>query len=95
MAPTGEKVKVTVHEKEYLVELYVEKGKSYAKTHINNFGEVVVPDFGGGNEKALKNIQARIGNIVGTMQKDEERENRRLQWKLEQETKKEESKPAV
>ncbi len=95
MAPSVEKVKVTVHEKEYMVELYLEKGKTFAKTHINNFGEVVVPDFGGGNEKALKNMQARIGNIVGTMMKDEERENRRLQWKLEQEAKKEEPKPAV
>jgi hypothetical protein len=93
MAPTAEKVKVTVHEKEFEVEIQEKQGKSFAKTHINNFGEVTVPDFGGGRAKALENIQARIGNILRALQADENREARRKA--LEEELlKKPEEKPA-
>jgi hypothetical protein len=84
MAPTTEKVKVNIHEKDFEVELFEKQGKVFAKVHVNNFGEVMVPDFGGGREKALQNIQARIGNIVTAMQLDEARENRRKQWEEEQ-----------
>jgi hypothetical protein len=84
MAPTTEKVKVNIHEKDFEVELFEKQGKVFAKTHVNNFGEVMVPDFGGGRDKALLNIQARIGNIVTAMQSDEARENRRKQWEEEQ-----------
>jgi hypothetical protein len=77
MAQTGEKVKVVVHEKDFEVEIHEKQGKFFAKTHINHFGEITVPDFGGGRDKALQSIQARIGNIVKTMQMDEGRENRR------------------
>lgn len=90
MDPVTEKVKVTIHEKDFEVELFEKHGKVFAKTHVNNFGEIMVPDFGGGREKALKNIQARIGNIVTAMQSDEARENRRKQWEEEQ-AKKEQS----
>ncbi len=44
----------------------------------------MVPDFGGGREKALQNIQARIGNIMTAMQADEAREARRKEWEEEQ-----------
>ncbi len=84
MAPATEKVKVTIHEKDFEVELFEKQGKVFAKTHVNNFGEVMVPDFGGGKDKALQNIQARIGNIMTAMQSDEARENRRKQWEEEQ-----------
>jgi hypothetical protein len=84
MAPATEKVKVNIHEKDFEIELFEKQGKVFAKAHVNNFGEVMVPDFGGGKEKALKNIQARIGNIVVAMQLDEARENRRKQWEEEQ-----------
>jgi hypothetical protein len=84
MAPATEKVKVTIHEKDFEVELFEKQGKVFAKTHVNNFGEVMVPDFGGGKDKALQNIQARIGNIVTAMHLDEARENRRKQWEEEQ-----------
>ena len=84
MAPASEKVKVTIHEKDFEVELYEKQGKIYAKTHVNNFGEIQVPDFGGGRDKALRNIQARIGNIMTAMQSDEAREARRKQWEEEQ-----------
>jgi hypothetical protein len=77
--PTSEKVKVSVHEKDFEVELFEKQGKFFAKTHVNNFGEVSVADLGGGKEKALKNIQARIGNIVRALQSDEDREARRKQ----------------
>ncbi len=84
MAPATEKVKVNIHEKDYEIELIEKQGKIFAKTHVNNFGEVMVPDFGGGKEKAIQNIQARIGNIVTAMQLDEARENRKKQWEEEQ-----------
>jgi protein subunit release factor A len=84
MAQTSEKVKVNIHEKDFEVELFENQGKTFAKTHVNNFGEIMVPDFGGGREKALKNIEARIGNIMTAMQLDNERENRRKQWEEEQ-----------
>jgi hypothetical protein len=84
MAHSTEKVKVNIHEKDFEVELFEKQGKVFAKTHVNNFGEVQVPDFGGGKEKALKNIQARIGNIMIAMQSDEAREARRKQWEEEQ-----------
>ena len=76
MAQTSEKVKVTVHEKDFEVELFEKQGKVFAKTHINHFGEVTVPDFGGKKDRALHNIQARIGNILRAIQSDESRENR-------------------
>jgi len=84
MSQTTEKVKVNIHEKDFEVELFEKQGKIFAKTHVNNFGEVQVPDFGGGKDKALKNIQARIGNIMTAMQSDEARETRRKQWEEEQ-----------
>lgn len=84
MAQTLEKVKVNIHEKDFEVELFEKQGKIFAKTHVNNFGEIMVPDFGGGRDKALQNIQARIGNIMTAMQLDEDRENRRKQWEEEQ-----------
>ncbi len=84
MASSSEKIKVNIHEKDFEVEVYEKQGKVFAKTHINNFGEIVVPDFGGGKERALKNIQARIGNVVTALQLDTDRENRRKQWEEEQ-----------
>ena len=90
MAPSTEKVKVTIHEKDFEVEIFEKQGKIFAKSHVNNFGEVMVPDFGGGRDRALQNIQARIGNIVTAMQSDEARETRRKQWEEEQ-TKKQQS----
>ncbi len=84
MAPSSEKVKVSIHEKDFEVEIFEKQGKTFAKSHVNNFGEVQVPDFGGGRDRALLNIQARIGNIVMAMQSDEAREARRKQWEEEQ-----------
>ena len=84
MAPSTEKIKVNIHEKDFEVEIFEKQGKIFAKAHVNNFGEVMVPDFGGGREKALQNIQARIGNIIAAMQSDEAREVRRKQWEEEQ-----------
>lgn len=84
MAQATEKIKVNIHEKDFEIELFEKQGKIFAKTHVNNFGEVMVPDFGGGKDKALQNIQARIGNIVTAMQLDEARETRRKQWEEEQ-----------
>lgn len=90
MAHAIEKVKVNIHEKDFEVEISEKQGKFYAKCHVNNFGEVTVADFGGGRDKALKSIQARIGNIVAAMQSDEERQARRKAWEEEQ-AKKEQS----
>ena len=84
MAPSSEKVKVNIHEKDFEVEIFEKQGKTFAKSHVNNFGEVQVPDFGGGRDRALLNIQARIGNIVMAMLSDEARETRRKQWEEEQ-----------
>jgi hypothetical protein len=84
MASSTEKVKVNIHEKDFEVEIIEKQGKVFAKTHLNNFGEIQVPDFGGGKDKALANIQARIGNIITAMQLDEARETRRKQWEEEQ-----------
>jgi hypothetical protein len=84
MAHSSEKVKINIHEKDFEVEIYEKQGKVFAKTHINNFGEIVVPDFGGGKDRAIKNMQARIGNIVTALQMDEAREARRKQWEEEQ-----------
>ena len=75
--PTNEKIKVIIHEKDFEIELYEKQGKFYAKTHLNNFGEVIVADLGGGKDKALKSIQARIGNILGALESDQARESRR------------------
>lgn len=82
--PSTEKVKVVIHEKDFEVELYEKQGKYFAKAHVNDFGEVVVPDFGGGKDRALKNIQARIGNIVTALQSDADRIARRKQREEEQ-----------
>ncbi|HEY5040216.1 MAG TPA: hypothetical protein VIJ93_14205 [bacterium] len=84
MPHSSEKVKINIHEKDFEVEIFEKQGKIFAKTHINNFGEIVVPDFGGGKDRALKNIQARIGNIVTALQMDEARIVRRKQWDEEQ-----------
>jgi hypothetical protein len=84
MSPAAETVKVSIHEKEFEVEFFEKHGKVFAKSHINNFGEVTVPDFGGGREKALQNIQARIGNILKALQMDEARLARLKQWEEEQ-----------
>jgi hypothetical protein len=84
MPQANEKVKVHIHEKDFEVELYEKQDKIFAKTHVNNFGEIVVPDFGGGKERALQNIQARIGNVLIALQADEAREARRKQWEEEQ-----------
>ena len=82
--PSTEKVKVNIHEKDFEIEIFEKQGRVFAKTHVNDFGEIVVPDFGGGKERALKNIQARIGNIVTAMQSDMDRETRRKQREEEQ-----------
>ncbi len=82
--PSTEKVKVNIHEKDFEIEIFEKQGRVFAKTHVNDFGEIVVPDFGGGRERALKNIQARIGNIVAAMQSDVDRETRRKQREEEQ-----------
>jgi hypothetical protein len=79
MATNAEKIKVTIHEKDFEVEVFEKQGKVFAKTHINNFGEVSVPDFGGGKERAIQNIQARIGNILLSLESDSAREARRKQ----------------
>jgi hypothetical protein len=91
MAPSTEKIKVNIHEKDFEVEIFEKQGKVFAKSHVNNFGEVMVPDFGGGRDRALQNIQARIGNIVAAMQSDEAREARRKQWEEEQAKKQQQS----
>jgi len=79
MANSTEKIKVTIHEKDFEVEIFEKQGKVFAKTHINNFGEVSVPDFGGGKDRAVQNIQARIGNILLALESDAAREARRKQ----------------
>jgi hypothetical protein len=91
MAQDNETVKVTIHEKDFEVEFIAKSGKVFAKTHINNFGEIMVPDFGGGKDRALLNIKARIGNIMTSMLSDEARVARRKQWEEEQEAKKQQS----
>lgn len=72
-----ETVRLSVHEKEFEVTLTEKDGKVFAKTHINNFGEVQVPDLGGGRDKALDGLKARVGNILAAMEADEARETRR------------------
>jgi hypothetical protein len=79
MSPTTEKIKVSINEKEYEIEIFEKHGKVYAKTHINNFGEVTVPDFGGGKEKAIKNMEVRISNILKAITSDDDREARKKQ----------------
>jgi hypothetical protein len=88
MNQAAEKVKVTVHEKDFEVSLFNEKGKVFAKTHINNFGEITVPDLGGGKDRALRNMQARIANILTALQDDMDREAKRQQRQQEIEAKK-------
>jgi hypothetical protein len=73
----SEIVKTIVNEKEYEVKIIQKDGKFFAKTHINFFGEITIPDFGGGHEGALQNLSVRISNIVKTLQMDEAREARR------------------
>jgi len=73
----SETVNVSVMEKEFSVSLSEKDGKVLAKTHIDHFGEVTVADFGGGREGALKNLRARVSNIMGTLRDDEARELRR------------------
>lgn len=80
---SNERMNVTVHEKDFEVEFFEKHGKVFAKSHINNFGEVVVPDFGGGKDRALLNIQARIANILTALLDDEARETRRKQLEEE------------
>jgi len=70
-------VRMTVHEKEFEVTLTEKDGKVFAKTHVNNFGEVQVPDLGGGKDKALDGLKARVGNILAALESDEARETRR------------------
>ena len=94
MNQTPEVVKVTIHERDFEIELFDKQGKVFAKTHVNNFGEIMVPDFGGGREKALQNIQARIGNIITAMASDEARETRRKQWEEEQAKKQQAATPS-
>ncbi len=91
MSPTIENFKIKSHEKEFEVEIYEENGKVFAKTHVNNFGEIRVPDFGGGKEKAILNIQARIGNIMTALATDKAREDRLKQRELEKEAKKQQA----
>ncbi|HVM31596.1 MAG TPA: hypothetical protein VMU88_00535 [bacterium] len=91
MPNASEKVKVTIHEKDFEVELFEKQGKVFAKTHINNFGEVSVPDFGGGKERAIQNIQARIGNILIALESDEAREARRKQREEELQAKRQQA----
>ena len=73
----SESVSLNVLEKEFPVSLSEKDGKIFAKTHIDNFGEVTVSDFGGGRDGAIKNLKARVSNIVGTLREDEAREARR------------------
>ena len=49
--PSTEKVKVNIHEKDFEIEIFEKQGRVFAKTHVNDFGEIVVPDFGGGKER--------------------------------------------
>ncbi len=80
-----EKSKVTVHEKEFEVSLFEEKGKFFARAYVNHIGEITVPDLGGGKDRALRNLQARIANLLTAAQDDLDRETRRQQQKLEKE----------
>ncbi len=73
----NETVRLSVHEKEFEVVLSEKDGKVFARTHVNNFGEIQVPDLGGGREKALDGLKARIGNILSAMESDEARETRK------------------
>jgi hypothetical protein len=72
-----ETASINVLEKDFSVTLSEKDGKTYAKTHIDHFGEVSVGDFGGGREGALKNLRARVSNIMNTLRDDEAREARR------------------
>lgn len=91
MANSSEKVKVTIHEKDFEVEVFEKQGKVFAKAHINNFGEVSVPDFGGGKDRAIQNIQARIGNILIALESDEAREARLKQREEELQAKRQQA----
>jgi len=73
----ADKQRVTVLEKEFEFELSEKDGKYFAKTHIDHFGEVSVSDFGGGKEGAVKNLRARVSNILASLRDDEARELRR------------------
>jgi hypothetical protein len=88
MSQTGEKVKITIHETDFEIVLFEEKGKVFAKAYINNFGEIIVPDLGGGKDRALRNIQAHIANILAALQNDLDREAKKQQRQQEQEAKK-------
>jgi hypothetical protein len=92
MNQAGEKLKVTVHEKEFEVSLFEEKGKFFARAYMNQIGEITVPDLGGGRDRALRNIQARIANLLTAAQDDLDRETRRQQQKLEKEALKQQEK---
>jgi len=80
----ADKLRVTVLEKEFEIELSEKDGKVFAKAHIDHFGEVSVSDFGGGRDGAVKNLRARICNILGTLRDDEAREARRNQAAADQ-----------
>ncbi len=62
---------VTVFEREFKVELRHADGKVFAEMDLPGFGQLSVPDMGGGEEAALEGIRLRIHNYL----KDNEPQN--------------------
>ena len=55
---------IMVGEKEFEVEVRREDGKVFAEMELHGFGQISVPDMGGGEEAALEGLKIRLSNIL-------------------------------
>ena len=60
----GPNAPVYLIEREFDVELRREEGKVFAEVELPGFGQLSVPDMGGGEDAALEGLRMRISNIL-------------------------------
>ena len=64
MAEDTKTVDLEVDGTKFSVKVVSKNGKVFAESNVEGFGAISVPDFGGGESQALKEIRARLSVIA-------------------------------
>lgn len=64
MAEESKTVEVDVEGEKFSVKLVSRDGKVFAESQVPGFGGIRVPDFGGGEARAIKEVRARLAVLA-------------------------------
>ena len=64
MAEDGKTMDMDIEGEKFSVRLIARDGKVFAQAHVPGHGDVSVPDFGGGEARAVKEIRARLSVLA-------------------------------